>query len=270
MKKILSLLLAAAMLLSFSTLAFADDASPYQIVNGDFETGDLTGWTVPDNWARDEEGNPLGVISAESYWAEEMPYNQGGQYHLDGWNNGIPEGETWAIQSSPFTLGGSGFITLRMGGNSAAVRVYKTDGSLIGAYTQTRFHDAGFPRLANGGSWADMGTYVIDLHEYLGEELYIELRDEKVNAWAQAFFDEVITYYETAPDWQNMADTVKDGGTGEEVEIPWQLAQNQAPAPAGGDSAEPGQETEAAPAEEPEPAPAEAPAEAAPETAAEP
>ena len=228
MKKILSLLLAAAMLLSFSTLAFADDASPYQIVNGDFETGDLTGWTVPDNWARDEEGNPLGVISAESYWAEEMPYNQGGQYHLDGWNNGIPEGETWAIQSSPFTLGGSGFITLRMGGNSAAVRVYKTDGSLIGAYTQTRFHDAGFPRLANGGSWADMGTYVIDLHEYLGEELYIELRDEKVGAWAQAFFDEVITYYETAPDWQNLADTVKDGGTDETVDIPWTLAENKA------------------------------------------
>ena len=105
---------------------------------------------------------------------------------------------------------------------------------------------------------------------YLGQKLVIELCDEPANGWAQAFFDEVVTYYEEAPDWQNMADTVKDGGTGAEVEIPWQLAENQAPAPAGGDSAEPGQETESVPTEEPEAAPAEAPAEADPETAAEP
>ena len=267
MKKILSLLLAAAMLLSFSTLAFADDASPYQIVNGDFETGDLTGWTPSSgNWGE----NPTGVISAETYWGEGMPYNQAGNYHLDGWNTGIPEGETWSLRSTLFTLGGSGFMSVRMGGNAAAVRVYTEDNVLVGYFQQTRFNDANFPHLAEGGSWADMGTYVMDMSAYLGQKLVIELCDEPANGCAQGFFDEVVTYYEEAPDWQNMSDTVKDGGTGEEVEIPWQLAQNQAPAPAGGDSAEPGQETESVPTEEPEAAPAEAPAEAAPETAAEP
>ena len=45
----------------------------------------------------------------------------------------------------------------------------------------------------------------------------------KVDGWAHAFFDEVVTYYEQAPDYSNNADTVPDGGTGEEVTIPWQL-----------------------------------------------
>ena len=164
MKKLLSLLLAILVLCAFSAAAYAD-GDDFNIINGDFETGDLTGWTVPDNWARDENGKPLGVISDASYWAEEMPYNQGGNYHLDGWNNGIPENETWAIQSSSFTL---------------------------------------------------------------GEKLYVELRDEKVNAWAQAFFDEVVTYYETAPDFESLFDTVKDGASEDTVDIPWTLAENKA------------------------------------------
>ena len=42
-----------------------------------------------------------------------------------------------------------------------------------------------------------------------------------------AFFDEVVTNYPEAPDYQNLVDEVKDGGTGDPVEIPWQLAANQ-------------------------------------------
>ena len=210
---------------------------PTTIENGDFETGDLTGWTPnTDAWGKDENGNPTGVISAATYWGEGMPYNQGGNYHLDGWNTGIPEGDTWSIHSTSFRLSGSGFISVRMGGNAAAVRVYRTDTEeesiLVGYYKQTRFNDAHFPHLAEGGSWADMGTYVMDLSDQLGEALYIELCDEEAAGWAQAFFDEVVTYYEEAPDWENLSDTVNDGGSGETVEIPWTLAENLAPVPA--------------------------------------
>lgn len=56
--------------------------------------------------------------------------------------------------------------------------------------------------------------------------MYILLADEQADGWAHAFFDEVVTYYETAPDYANLADTVADGGTGAEVRIPWQLAEN--------------------------------------------
>lgn len=207
---------------AFTIVAMADKNS---VANGGFESGNLAGWTVlNDKWSY-VDGQATGVISAENYWGEALPYNQAGEYHLDGWNNGLEEADTWAVRSTNFTLAGSGFISVRMGGHAAAVRVYKADGTEVGHYAQNRFSDVNFPSLAAGGSWADMGTYVIDLSAYLGEELYLELCDEAAEGWAHAFFDEVVTYYEEAPDYANNADTVPDGGTGEEVAIPWQLLQ---------------------------------------------
>ena len=209
---------------SFTVVAMADHST---IANGGFESGNLAGWTVESgNWAL-VEGQLPGVISAETYWGEELPYNQAGDYHLDGWNTGIGEPDGWALRSTNFVLGGSGFISVRMGGNAAVVHVFKADGTEIGLYRQTRFADQNFPSLAAGGSWADMGTYVIDLSEYIGEELYIVLEDEVIEGgWAHAFFDEVVTFYEEAPDYENTVDTVKDGNTTDTVDIPWQLAVN--------------------------------------------
>ena len=210
---------------SFTVVAMADHST---IANGGFESGNLAGWTVlSDAWSV-VEGQPAGVISATSYWGEELPYNQAGDYHLDGWNTGIGEPDGWALRSTNFVLGGSGFISVRMGGNAAAVKVFKADGTEIGYYKQTRFHDEFFPSVGQGGSWADMGTYVMDLSDHIGEELYIELHDEKIDAgWAHGFFDEVVTFYETAPDYANLFDTVMDGNQAGEVQIPWQLAANQ-------------------------------------------
>ena len=209
---------------TFTVVAMADRTS---IANNSFESGNLAGWTViADNWSI-VDGHAAGVISANTYWGENLPYNQAGDYHMDGWNNGIAEPEGWQLRSTNFTLSGSGFISVRMGANAAAVRVFKADGTEIGYYKQTRFSDTNFPSLAAGGSWADMGTYVMDLSSYVGQELYIVLCDEVIDAgWAQAFFDEVVTYYETAPDYANLYDVVADGATAEEVKIPWQLAEN--------------------------------------------
>ena len=179
------------------------------VENGGFETGDLSGWTVlTEGWAM-MDGAPKGVISATTYWGEKLPYNQEGSYHLDGWETGIGEGDAWAIRSTNFRLAGSGFITVRMGGNAAAVKVFTKDGTLIGFYKANRFKDAGFPFAGTEGSWADMATYAIDLSAYLGEELYIELHDIGGGAWAHGFFDSVNTYYETAPDVANLYDTVE-------------------------------------------------------------
>ena len=210
---------------TFTVVAMADRNS---VANPGFESGNLAGWTIhADNWSV-IDGQAAGVISATTYWGENLPYNQAGNFHLDGWNNGIPEPEGWELQSTNFTLAGSGFISVRMAANSGAVKVFLADGTQIGYYKQTRFSDTAFPTVgAAGGSWADMGTYVMDLSAYIGQEMYIVLCDEVIDGgWAQAFFDEVVTYYETAPDYANLFDTVAQSVTGEEVQIPWQLAEN--------------------------------------------
>ncbi len=209
---------------TFTVIAVADHN---QVPNGGFESGNLAGWTVlTDGWSV-VDGQPTGVISANTYWNEQLPYNQAGDYHLDGWNNGLDEGATWQVQSGTFTLDGSGFISLRMGGHAAAVHVFLTDGTEVGYFTQSRFNDANFPSVGAGGSWADMATYVMDLSEYKGQEMYLVLADEQAEGWAHAFFDEVVTYYETAPDYANLSETVVDGGPGAEIQIPWVLAENK-------------------------------------------
>ena len=210
---------------TFTVVAMADRNF---IANGGFEAGNLAGWTVlSENWGI-VEGQATGVISAATYWGENLPYNQAGNFHLDGWNTGIGEPDPWEIRSTNFTLAGSGFISVRMGAAAAAVKVYTADGTLVGYYKQNRFNDASFPTVgAAGGSWADMGTYVMDLSAYIGQELYIVLCDESIEGgWAHAFFDEVVTYYETAPDYANLFDTVAQSVTGEDVQFPWQLAEN--------------------------------------------
>ncbi|MGD9605032.1 MAG: hypothetical protein AB7V00_02605 [Bacilli bacterium] len=198
------------------------------IINGGFETGDMTGWTS-------EKVTVNAVISQTHYWNEKLPYNQSGDYHFDGWTSGVAESEQYSLRSTNFTLHGTGFISLKMGANAAAVKVYLADGTQIGLYKQNRFSDTNFPSVDLGGSWADMGTYFIDLSAYLGQELYLELCDIEVAGWAVAFFDEVVTYYAVTPDIANGFDTVtlysKDTSDQWTVErthnIPWQTITNQ-------------------------------------------
>ena len=81
---------------------------PTTIKNSGFETGDITDWTVV-------EGNAFGPNSVSGdtiWWGEAIPYNQEGNYHLNGWR--YPESEKGRLRSSTFELSGTGWITFKL------------------------------------------------------------------------------------------------------------------------------------------------------------
>lgn len=82
------------------------DFHRYQIENPSFETGDLNGWTVVDG----EAFGPDSISDESTWWAEQIPYNQEGAYHLNGWK--YNEAATGVLRSSTFELGGTYFDNL--------------------------------------------------------------------------------------------------------------------------------------------------------------
>lgn len=82
----------------------------YQIQNPGFENGDMSGWTVVRGQAFGENS----VSDETTWWAEQIPYNQEGGYHLNGWK--YDEATTGVLRSSTFELGGSGWISFKLGG----------------------------------------------------------------------------------------------------------------------------------------------------------
>ena len=188
-------------------LAVSDLARKYRVANGGFGTGNL------DSWELLTDGMKCAVGNDTHYWADKLPFNNDG-YFLKGDIDDGDESDTWTVRSSTFEIGGSGWISLRMGGHAAVVKIYKAGengGELIGEYAQNHFADVNFPIMGDGtnsGSWYDMRTYFIDLSDFIGETLYIELCDEECAGFAGAVFDEVNTYYEAAPDTDGY-DTVR-------------------------------------------------------------
>lgn len=76
-------------------------------------------------------------------------------------------------------------------------------------------------------------TYVADLSDYIGEELYIRILDGKEGGdFGIAMFDDIVTYYGFAPDVENGKDIIRLNGdtssTGAvcDYELKWLLAVN--------------------------------------------
>ncbi|MFD0670845.1 GH32 C-terminal domain-containing protein [Cohnella sp. GCM10027633] len=194
---VFQLIVPVALLTSASADEPVTDPS-YEIQNPGFETGDLVGWTVVDGSAF----GPTSVSNETAWWAEEIPYNQEGAYHLNGWKNA--ESATGKLRSSIFTLGGSGWISFKLGGGKNTDKIHiniveAETGKLVAKYGNTEFADINFPNIDQGMRLANMVQYKADLSAHLGKNLYIEIVDHASNDWGILFADAFFTYHELEP-----------------------------------------------------------------------
>ena len=197
-----------------NTLAYQEVASVNQVQNGGFETGDLTGWTMSDN------ENPIMTLrSTYTWWDNCFSYNKAGSFCLSGLNLEHPdevliEKNTGTLTSSSFILGGSGFVTYRLGGGKDKTKCYvqfidaSTEEVLVTTYNQKfkeitkAYYYAGQPKdLAEDGVFAaNLVEYKLDLSAHIGKEIKIRLVDNATGDWGLLTADDFITYYENAAD----------------------------------------------------------------------
>jgi fructan beta-fructosidase len=107
------------------------------------------------------------------------------------------------IRSSLFNLQGSGIISMQLGAGQGARYDKDTFISIRQALTNQEIF-----RFANTRSLGvEMVTYYINLSDYVGDTLYIEIVDNGMSDWDVLFVDNIITYYPEMPiyDFSNAA-----------------------------------------------------------------
>ena len=182
-----------------------EDPTKFTLVNGGFENG-LDGWTVV--------GNIGNVDTAANYWvgdperAEGFAFGMGGEKMFSAYAPGAEEGAVGTLTSSTFTVGGSGYVTFKLGAMKNGATVYV---ELVDAET-----DAVLVRYYNG-LWAErtdgvksgctLIPYKADLSAYMGKEVYFRITDNATGDYGLFFVDDFNTYYTSEPDGFNNAIT---------------------------------------------------------------
>lgn len=159
-------------------LSYDTNKVPNNIINGYFETGDLTGWT----WNPTETSpNTFTVSNATTFGgiATDL-YNKQGNYFLSSGING--DDNRGVLRSNYFKLDGDGKINFLVSGGNQSDRQYvalvdgATDKEL---FTATGSNSEVFNRV----NW--------DASKYIGQVLYIKVVDYNVGSWSHVNVDDI-------------------------------------------------------------------------------
>lgn len=179
------------------------DTYQYRLYNGGFDL-DLDGWKLDGMMDNEKNDAALGGISeATGYWENEtVPpvfNNDGKFFSAYAYTPGETERATGTLRSSNFIIGGSGWITYKLGGAKNIEQVYLEVVSADDGAKRVKLPN--FDWSNNAGSLVrgcTLVSYRADLIEYgftRGEEVYLLLTDNGANDYGLFFLDSVVTYY---------------------------------------------------------------------------
>ncbi len=179
------------------------DSTDYRLVNGDFENG-LEGWT--------QVGNIGNVSSDTHYWVNDPERAEGFAFGMDGngmfsaYAPGASEAAVGTLTSSSFTVGGSCFVTFKVGAMRDANYVYI---DVVDAETKqilARYYNGLWAeRTEDVKSGCTLISYKADLSAFAGKEVFFRISDNADSGYGLFFADSFITYYENEPDGFNEA-----------------------------------------------------------------
>lgn len=152
------------MLIGLSSLLFACNNSAVIVQNGDFETGDLSGWTMIDS-----SSQPL--VLNDRFFEYQHPYLQSNDYFLSTKNMDT----TLTVDSKPFVLSGLGYVTFLLGGMANTDQTYV---ALIDADTKELIISEN-NNAYDGDVFSDnFVRYIWDVRDYLGRKVFFRIVDE--------------------------------------------------------------------------------------------
>ena len=155
----------------------------YDLFNGSFEMGNVQGW-----WNIGEIGV---VTNASGYWGDNIPYEKVGDYLFTGVESfgadTMREGNRGTLTSSAFEIGGTGWISFKLGGGGNELCYVQVIDAVTGEIL-TRYHQ-------QAQRDAILIQYTADLSAYIGRTVRIQVVDQAENGWGCVSFDNVVTYY---------------------------------------------------------------------------
>ncbi len=178
-----------------TTTTTAIDTTAYEISNGGFETGDLSGWTVTSGTAFSR----FGVTAAVSYGGT-VPYGKDGTY-LYGV---FAEDLVGTMQSEPFTIGGSGYLSFKLGGGANPGLTYLSIVDAATGIEYYRFGNSAFQRTdyavdPSGYRVENLVGYVADLSLRIGTTVRLVIVDQSTANDGYLTIDAIETYHPEIP-----------------------------------------------------------------------
>ena len=188
-----------------------------RILNGGFDRGTLYGWNSYAIWKNESalKAWTNDRVVNGTYFDDKYSYNRDGAYNLGIYGGSISKDSGQErmghLRSSNFTLGGSGWVSFKLGGGRrtefAFVSVRKTsDDTEIARFGNRHFDDKTLVPANNSengskkNAEAYLFQYYYDLSDHLGEELYFVISDCSSDNWCVLSADSFYTYYANAPE----------------------------------------------------------------------